>query len=68
MGGSKWKWPAIQGIHDFKRRLLHSASWDAGYDFAGKRVAVIGAGSSAIQIVPKLTPGMGLFPEWTTAY
>ncbi|KIW12770.1 hypothetical protein PV08_07957 [Exophiala spinifera] len=53
---NKWKWPDITGIHDFKGKLLHSARWDNDYSFEGKRVAVIGAGSSAIQIVPKLTP------------
>ncbi len=49
-----WSWPNIPGLHDFKGHLCHSADWRAGYDFAGKRVAVIGNGSSAIQIVPEL--------------
>lgn len=53
---SKWKWPSIPGIHDFKGRLVHSARWDESYDFRDKIVAVIGAGSSAKQIVPALTP------------
>ena len=33
---------------------IHSARWDHDYDFAGKRVAVIGTGASAIQIIPEL--------------
>lgn len=49
-----WSWPNIRGLHDFKGHLCHSADWRSGYDFAGKRVAVIGNGSSAIQIVPEL--------------
>lgn len=53
---NNWKWPAIEGIHSFQGKLLHSARWDASYDFTGKTIAIIGAGSSAIQIVPKLQP------------
>ncbi len=33
---------------------IHSARWDHDYDFTGKRVAVIGTGASAVQIVPEL--------------
>lgn len=33
---------------------MHSAQWDPSYDFAGKKVAVIGGGSSAVQIIPSL--------------
>lgn len=51
---SNWKWPDIQGLKTFKGALIHSARWDQEYDFAGKRVAVIGIGSSGIQIVPRL--------------
>jgi cation diffusion facilitator CzcD-associated flavoprotein CzcO len=55
---SNWRWPSIDGLESFNGKLLHSARWDQEYDFAGKTVAVIGAGSSAIQIVPKLQPSM----------
>ena len=51
---SKWRWPNITGLHDFKGELMHSASWDTSFDPAGKRVGVIGNGSSAIQIVPQI--------------
>jgi cation diffusion facilitator CzcD-associated flavoprotein CzcO len=51
---SKWRWPPIPGLHDFKGRLCHSASWDKDFDWKDKRVAVIGNGSSAIQIVPQI--------------
>ena len=53
---NKWRWPAIPGLEDFKGKLMHSAAWDTEYDFEGKNVAVIGIGSSAIQIVPQLQP------------
>ncbi|RFU33062.1 hypothetical protein B7463_g3286, partial [Scytalidium lignicola] len=51
-----WKWPNLEGLTDFKGQLLHSARWDSSYDFKGKKIAVIGNGSSGIQIVPKLGP------------
>ncbi|KAJ5477649.1 hypothetical protein N7530_003158 [Penicillium desertorum] len=49
-----WKWPSIPGLHSFKGKLLHSACWDSTYDMEDKNIAVIGAGSSGIQIVPAL--------------
>lgn len=49
-----WKWPKIPGLNDFKGTLLHSANWDTNVDYEGKDVAVIGTGSSAIQIVPQV--------------
>ncbi|KAJ8114275.1 hypothetical protein ONZ43_g4940 [Nemania bipapillata] len=52
---NKLKWPNIEGIEQYKGKLVHSANWDATYDFANKRVAVIGIGSSAIQILPEIT-------------
>ncbi|KAL4758631.1 flavin-containing monooxygenase [Aspergillus foveolatus] len=53
---NEWKWPSIPGLHDFKGKLMHSANWDESYDYSGKRVAVIGNGSSGIQIVPGMLP------------
>ncbi|KAL2794663.1 hypothetical protein BJX66DRAFT_351131 [Aspergillus keveii] len=51
---NEWKWPDIPGLGSFAGEVLHSACWDEGFDAEGKRVAVIGAGSSGIQIVPAL--------------
>lgn len=48
--------PEIPGRDSFQGRTFHSARWDHGYDLAGKRVAVIGNGASAIQFVPKIAP------------
>lgn len=48
--------PDIPGIDSFQGKKFHSARWDHGYDLAGKNVAVIGTGASAIQIVPQLAP------------
>lgn len=55
---NKWKWPAIEGRETFKGAMLHSAAYDETVDLKGKRVAVIGSGSSGIQIVPTILPGM----------
>lgn len=59
---SNWKWPEITGLHGFKGKLLHSARWDTEWDYTSKRVAVIGSGSSGIQIVPEMQKGK--IPEW----
>src|ERR1700712_2391986 len=48
------KFPEIRGIDSYQGQKIHSADWDHDYDFAGKRVAVIGTGASAVQIVPEL--------------
>ena len=46
--------PDIKGINSFEGEIFHSARWDHDSDLAGKRVAVIGTGASAIQIVPAI--------------
>ncbi|WAO93405.1 Hypothetical protein NCS54_01095200 [Fusarium falciforme] len=53
---SKWKWPEIEGLHDFKGKLLHIARWDKSYQWEGKKVAVIGNGASGIQLVATMQP------------
>lgn len=45
------RFPDIPGRDTFGGRSIHSALWDADLDLAGKRVAVIGAGCTAVQIV-----------------
>jgi cyclohexanone monooxygenase len=61
---AKVKLPSTPGIRDFKGRIFHSSRWDYGYTggdaasrmtgLADKRVAVIGTGATAVQIVPRL--------------
>jgi cation diffusion facilitator CzcD-associated flavoprotein CzcO len=53
------KLPAIRGIDTYEGHKIHSANWDHDYDFTDKRVAVIGTGASAIQIVPELVKKAG---------
>ncbi|KAK5049450.1 hypothetical protein LTR84_004379 [Exophiala bonariae] len=49
-----WQWPNIRDLHTFKGALLHSASWNAKVDLEKKNIAVIGNGSSGIQLVTAL--------------
>ncbi len=46
--------PNIAGLDDFDGALFHSARWDHDVDLHGKRVAIIGTGASAIQVVPAI--------------
>lgn len=70
---SNWKWPDIQGLHEFKGVLTHSARYDTSLDLTDKRVAVIGVGSSGIQIVSKIASQVKQLytwirsPTWITA-
>lgn len=50
------KLPEIDGRESFAGLAMHSAGWVDGTDLAGKRVAVIGTGASAFQIVPTIAP------------
>ena len=62
--------PEIPGLDRFGGTMFHSAEWDHDHDITGERVAVIGTGASAIQIVPEIQPQVGslhLFqrtPSW----
>jgi len=51
-------YPDIPGLDSFTGTVMHSARWDDGHDLAGEKVAVIGTGASAIQIVPAIQPAV----------
>ncbi|MFC7381259.1 flavin-containing monooxygenase [Sphaerisporangium rhizosphaerae] len=51
--------PGIPGVETFEGTSFHSARWDHGHDLAGRRVAVIGNGSSAAQFIPRIAPVAG---------
>lgn len=51
---SQPKMPAIRGLNSFNGKAMHSARWDHDYDLAGKRVAIIGTGATAVQIIPEI--------------
>lgn len=48
------KTPDIPGIETFGGRIIHTAEWDDSYSLTGRRAAVIGTGSTGVQIVPEL--------------
>lgn len=50
------RYPNWPGYGDFKGIKVHTASWDESIDLKGKRVAVVGVGSSAAQVVPTIAP------------
>ncbi len=50
------KRPNLPGLDSFTGKVVHTAQWDANYDFRGKRVAVIGTGASAVQLIPEVAP------------
>ena len=47
-------YPNIEGLDDFAGTTMHTARWDEGVALAGRRVGIIGTGSSAIQTVPTI--------------
>jgi cation diffusion facilitator CzcD-associated flavoprotein CzcO len=48
--------PPIPGLESFAGPAFHTAEWRHDLDLAGKRVAVVGTGCSAIQVVPAIQP------------
>jgi cation diffusion facilitator CzcD-associated flavoprotein CzcO len=61
---NNYKWPEITGLQSFKGKLMHSAAYEEGYDLKGKRVAVIGAGSSGVQCVAKIQKEVDKLYHW----
>ena len=48
--------PDIKGMESFAGEIFHTARWRHDYELTGKRVAVIGTGASAVQVVPAIAP------------
>lgn len=48
------KVPDLPGLDDFQGKMFHSAEWPADLNVTGQRVAVVGTGASAMQIVPAI--------------
>jgi cation diffusion facilitator CzcD-associated flavoprotein CzcO len=46
--------PDIPGIQTFQGRIVHAAEWDESYSFEGRRTAIIGTGSTGVQLIPEL--------------
>lgn len=62
--------PEICGLDDFTGTVVHTARWDDDLDTSGRRVAVVGTGSTGVQIVSALQPGAASIqhyvrtPQW----
>lgn len=52
-------YPKLEGADSFQGEVLHTARWRKDVDLKGKRVAVVGGGASAIQLVPAIAPEVG---------
>ncbi|MEK6787746.1 MAG: NAD(P)/FAD-dependent oxidoreductase [Pseudomonadota bacterium] len=50
------KMPDIKGISDFKGKIIHTGHWDESIELKGKRIAVIGTGATAVQLLPEIAP------------
>lgn len=48
--------PDIPGLETFAGTLMHTARWDHDEDLRGRRVAIIGTGASAVQVIPSIAP------------
>ena len=53
------KLPDVQGADTFDGPIFHTTEWPADLDLTGKRVAIIGTGASAMQIVPTIADTVG---------
>jgi len=61
---NKPKIPDIPGLESFGGPIFHTAEWPEGLDIAGKRVAVVGTGASAMQVVPAIADSVA----WLTVF
>lgn len=50
--------PEFKGKDRFKGKSFHTNEWDHEYDLRNKRVAIIGSGASAAQIIPAIAPAV----------
>ena len=46
--------PDVPGLKRFRGKTFHTSRWDHEYDLSGKRVAVVGTGASAVQVIPAI--------------
>ena len=58
-GLSEPRTPEVPGLESFKGTTFHTAQWNHDHELSGERVAVIGTGASAIQVVPNIQPKVG---------
>lgn len=46
--------PEVEGLSEYSGTVFHTARWDHAHDLTGRKVAVVGSGASAIQVVPEI--------------
>lgn len=62
--------PDIKGLDSFNGEVFHTCQWDESVDLSGKRVGIIGTGSTAAQVIPevaKVAKNLSVFqrtPQW----
>ncbi|MDV7991918.1 NAD(P)/FAD-dependent oxidoreductase [Rhodococcus sp. IEGM 1374] len=67
------KVPHIPGLESFDGPIFHTANWPADLDLTGKRVAIVGTGASAMQVLPAIASTVGhatVFqrsPQWVSS-
>lgn len=59
-----WKWPDIEGFKTFQGKLMHTANFDNSFDLTGRRVAVIGCGSSGVQCIAAIQNRVSKLYTW----
>lgn len=71
---NKPRLPRVPGREDFQGIQFHSGQWPEGIDLTGKRVAIIGAGASSMQITPRIAPDVERLtiiqrsPQWVAPF
>ncbi len=51
--------PRFDGQERFQGKTFHTNNWDHHYDYRQKRVAIVGSGASAAQVIPAIAPDVG---------
>jgi 4-hydroxyacetophenone monooxygenase len=68
------KYPEVPGLGEYRGTLVHTARWPAGLDLSGQRVAVLGNGASAMQLVPAIADRVAALtvyqrsPQWVAPF
>jgi len=55
---SQPKPPDVDGLDSFEGAVMHTSRWNHDHDLTGRRVAVIGTGASAVQVIPSIAPAV----------
>lgn len=61
---NNYKWPNIPTLKKFKGDLVHTARWPQDLKWQGKKIAVLGSGSSGIQLLASMQPEVERIHHW----